>query len=218
MRVDEKVRYTYGMSDSEIVLVVVGAVLGFLVAQGNEYLRLRREEKRAIGRALKTLLLVRRYLYALKLAREMLTKHLTPPAQQMAQALNLTHTFMPNPTGLLGKYEEAIDIVSGIKPLLGAKLARKTELLPFVIRYTQMATQIAAQNEQASTLWLMMDKHIIDLYKLDDLILELAELHAIETHDEVRRHIEEPVIPPFDIQNFFTEIGKAIQKPDLPQK
>ena len=91
---------------SEIVLLVVGALVGLLVGQSNEYLRLQREEKRAIGRALKIMLVIRRYFYAMKMLKELAAKYFNATAHQMIQFQNLAQAFaLPSTQGMLGKYE-----------------------------------------------------------------------------------------------------------------
>src|ERR1051325_2599002 len=199
---------------SEVVLLVVGAVVGLLAGQGNELLRLRREEKRAIGRALKTMLVIRRHMFALKRLKE-LTEPFNLTAQQMAQVQHVIQSFIfPSMQGMLGKYEEAIDVVSGVKPLLGFSLAQKTQLAPVLMQYTGAVMQ----HEQVSALWLTLEGHISDLPALDRLILNLAKLHSIDMQDKVRRHLEKAMPLPDDAEKAFKEFTQTIQKSAAPQK
>ena|ERR1044071_839368 len=200
---------------SEVILLVVGALVGLLAGQGSEWLRLRREEKRAIGRALKTVLYVRDYLYSIKRSKEIIKEYYNPPSQHIVQFQLFMQAFiLPNAAALVGKYEEAIDVVSGVKPLLGLRLAKQTELVPTIMRMAQ----ITSLDEKTSTEWLRLETHISDPSTLDDLILELAELHSIDMRHEVRRKLDEPPAVPSDFENFFKESAKTIQKPDTPQR
>lgn len=208
-----QVRYNFGMS--QIVLLVVGALVGLLAGQGSEWLRLRREEKQAIGRALKTLLYVRDYLYSLKRTKEIIKEHANLPSQQIVQfQYFMQAVILPSARNLVGKYEEAIDVVSGFKPLLGLRLAKQTELVPTIMRIAQLV----GQSEQASTAWLSLETHISDPSILDNLILDLAELHSIDMRYEVRRQLEEILSVPSDFENFFKENAKATQNSEPTQK
>lgn len=172
----------------------LGTLLGWLLGQGGEVIRLKREERRAIGRALKTLLVVRDYLESLKMTQDLIRKQINPPPQQVIQYQAVAHKLtLPSAEVLFGKYEEAIDVVSGVKPLLGVRLVKETMRLPLLMRYADIAKNF----EEVSTFWLDVEKHISDPSKLDKLILELAELHGIETRDDVQSYLSEPVkLPP----------------------
>ncbi|HYP00841.1 MAG TPA: hypothetical protein VER76_11675 [Pyrinomonadaceae bacterium] len=187
---------------SDFIKLLVGAVVGFIIAQGSELLRLRREEKRAMGRALKTVMYVREYLLALKLAKDTIKAHANMPAQQIAQFQIFMQVYLlPTAEKLTGKYEEAIDVVSGVRPVLGLRLAKRTELVPMILRYTQLM----GVSEQAAEIWLRLESHVSDPSNLDDLILEVAELHSIETRDDVKSFLSKPVEIPPDIEKLLKE-------------
>jgi hypothetical protein len=199
---------------SQVLILVIGAVLGLLAGQGSELLRLRREEKRAIGRALKTLLYIRHNLRAIKESIADIKELFSIPSQQLIQFQQSVLTFLlPNMEGLEGRYQEAIDVVSGVNPLLGFQLAKKTELLPTIMR----AMQAVGLTEQVSTIWLNMEADISDPSILDDLILELAELHSIDTRYEVKRHLDDNQALASDIANRIKEQVKALKNTQQSQ-
>lgn len=185
-------------------MAVIAALLGWLLGQGNELLRIRREEHRAIGRALKTLILVRDHLKAVEVTTGLLKAQLNPESQQLVQFQIFAQTFIrPVAEGLMKSYDEAIDIVSGVKPLLGVRLAKRTELLPMIRRYLELAVQ----SEQASTLWLNLKEHVSNPSGLDRLIIELAELHGIQTRDDVQSYLKKPFNLPFDVDKMLERLS-----------
>lgn len=100
----------------------LGAVaLGWLLAELGQHWRMRREDRRAFGRALSFVLEVQRQVYTLcELIRDATFAQL---AEADRQAFNASLQRAATTIVSAGsKFEEAVDLVAGVDPLLGARV------------------------------------------------------------------------------------------------
>jgi hypothetical protein len=183
-----------------VIYTLSGALGGWLLSEVSQVIRLRRDERRAIGRALTDLMLIRRHITAAKEVAKMFSQHTTFTPQEQLQAQIVANNFLPDMENLRNRYEESVKVVSGIRPILGFSLNQQDYLLPMIERLRLFA----AQDEQSSAAWPALEPHLSDTSALDSIITELAWLHSIKTWYDVRHHLKEPLGPlPPDVENLF---------------
>lgn len=184
-----------------VIYTLSGALIGWLLSEFSQVIRLRREERRAVGRVLTDLMLIRRRITAAKEVAEMFSQHTAFTPQEQLYAQIVTNDFMPdNMENLRKRYEESVKVVSGIRPMLGFSLNQQDYLLPMIERLRMFA----AQYEQSSAAWPALEPHLTDTSYLDSIIAELAWLHSFRTWYDVRHHLKETLGPlPADVENLF---------------
>jgi hypothetical protein len=203
------------LADPQMVAVLtmtgtlLGIVLGFGLNEASYYLRTRREDRRTISKTLAELLEVRHVLRYLPLAVQTLKKILPTdiPAHDEVMLRNFLWTFLPNVDGMQKRYEDAVSAVAAFLPVLAFDLRSKDMIGPLLGR---LRSTLPIQ-PAAAPIWLKMEDQLVSfsLPKLEELIQELAELHGIETAEEVRARLEEKFEPLQELEKFFREILSA---------
>jgi hypothetical protein len=205
------------MSNWTLILPLVGVVVGWVLNEFSHVFRLRREERRAIGRVLSDLIGIRRHLLAVKVMAEQIGKHGNFSAQEQVYFQWIIDSFMPELEDFHNKYQESVKIVSGIRPVLGFWLGLQDQSRPVIRRIRE----VMAINEQASTKWLELSPHLTDTESLDGIIVKLARLHGWRTLYNVKNHLKEPLRElPFDLERLLKEeaANKSEQGPSVEQK
>jgi len=193
-----------------MVGTLLAVILGFSLNEVSSLIRTRREDRRTISKTLAELLEVRHFLRFLPLTVETLKK-IVPgpiPAHDEVMLRHVLWTLIPNTEGMQKRYEDAVTAVSAFLPLLAFDLRSKDMIGPFLGRL-RGAIPI---EPNAAPLWLKMEDEIvrIALPKLEELIQELADLHRMETADNVRTLLKQPFEPPREFENLLRETFAAM--------
>jgi hypothetical protein len=175
---------------SKPVALLVAGLFGWLFNETSNVIRLRREERRAIGRALSDLIIIRRHVLAAKKVAKTIRGLTKFSSQEHLYFQIAIDQLFPNDEGLQNRYEESIKVVMGIKPLLGFELAQQRTLIPMLGRLKQ----ISAMSEEASEAWSGLAEHIEDTTNLDELINTLAWYHGWRTWLKVKQHLRTPLM------------------------
>lgn len=174
---------------SKLLPLIAAALFGWLFSEGSNVIRLRREEHRAIGRALSDLIIIRRHILAVKeIVKKVRELNKFSPREQLFFQIAID-LFIPKDEGLQSRYEESMRVMTGIKPLLGYELVSQGQLL------STMGTlkQLSATNDDTASAWEELAGHIEDTSYLDDLIIRLAWSHGWRTWFGVKRHLRTPL-------------------------
>lgn len=188
-----------------MVGTLLGLIAGFGLNELSHLVRIRRDDRRTIARALAELLAVRHLLRSLPLAVEALKKTLpgTIAAHEEVTLRRVLRTFVPVPEGMQERYEEAVSAVSAFLPVLAFDLRFRDMIGPF-LEFLNGAIPIEPRD---ATFFLKLEDEIVRLAipKLEELIQELANLHGRKTAKEVRKLLTKTVEPLEEIESFLTK-------------
>ncbi len=169
--------------------LLAAALVGWLFNEASHVIRLRREERRAIGRLLSDLIIIRRHILSVKeIVKRIRELNKFSPQEELFFQIAIDQIF-PKDEGLQSRYEESSKIVIGIKPLLGFELIAQGQLLQVISRLKE----ISAINEETADLWEEVGGHLEDTSQLEELINMLAWSHGWQTWLKVKRHVREPL-------------------------
>lgn len=129
--------YTF---DLNYVIPLVGVIIGWFLNGISQLLRLRREDRRAIGRALADLMEIRHNLLGVKKISEELIRRFNIPPQDQIVFRNLLDSILPNLESLHKRYEENVNTIASTEPLLGFRLRSKDSLAPALRRLRSIAS------------------------------------------------------------------------------
>src|SRR5437660_7606482 len=116
------------MKDLDFLRTLLSVALGWLLAEAGLWLRTRREDRRAIGRALANLLLIRERLYMIRIMTQKLQTIVATDAHEILKMQHFLDTFLPDSPGLKEQYEDALKTLSGSRPLLAESLYKQVSL------------------------------------------------------------------------------------------
>jgi hypothetical protein len=179
-------------------LPLAGVALGWGLNQGGQWLIFRRDERKAIGRALADLLEIRHRLLAIPKAVEAMSAKLGMPTGAQAPMKVAFGVLFPSDQGLTKRYEEAVNLVAGTNPILAYRLRSQDLIGPFLHQIRALALQ---DGPQSVTMFATVEDH---LYRqltphLERLIRELAKQHGWRTWRETSRRLTEPFEAPEEL-------------------
>ncbi len=187
-------------------LAAVG--LGWALHELSDVFKLKREDRRAAGKALAELLEVCHAIRAVPLVMAELRKRIPIPleAEEAVRAVfaSLVAKAME---GVPERYNEAIDSLSGRLPLLAFQLRAKDQLDPFL---DHARAVIPPADPDASTMFRQMEDNLRQrlLPVLDRLVLKLARLHGWRTWFLVKRMLQAPDKPSSEVSDLLDSLLK----------
>ncbi len=205
-------------------LVAVG--LGWLLHEISDHSKIRREDRRAVGKALAELLEVCHGIRAIpQYVQDMRKKYSIAPGD-VAMLRQVLETLLPGVDQLQERYNDAIDGVSGRLPLLAFQLRSKDVFNPTFRQLRQIALQ---QNPEQAGLWFAFEDETlcVVLPQLDKLVLRLARLHGWLTWWRVRSTLKEPFTLPKEFEELISRMqaiaasaspGSGAQSPGKTEK
>ena len=191
------------------LLPVAGVAVGWGLNQCGQWLTFRRDERKAIGRALADLLEVRHRLLGIPKVVEAMSSKLNMPADARAPLKVAFGALFPPDEGLAKRYEESVNLVAGTNPILAFRLRSQDVVGPFLHQLRALALQ---DGPQTMALFGTIEDHLFRHLTphLERLIRELAKLHGWKTQFETNRRLKQP----FEAPEEFWDVLKAA----LPQE
>jgi len=176
-------------------LPLAGVAVGWGLNQCGQWFVFRRDERKAIGRALTDLLEVRHRLLAIPKTVTLMAAKLNLPADAHAPLKMALGALFPQDEGLAKRYEESVSLVSGMNPILGFRLRSQDMGGALLQRLRTMASQ---DSPQTVTMFSKMEDHLVDhlLPHLEVLILELAWKHSWRTWWKTKTRLKETLEMP----------------------
>jgi hypothetical protein len=171
--------------DLKDALPIVGVAAGWALNEVSQLFRVRREDRKAVGRALADLLEIRHRLIMVPKAVEELSKRFPIPEQGQVFIGHALATLMPT-EALTKRYEESVSLVAGVDPLLGFRLQSQDLVSPLI---SQM--RAAALNSGSAAAWQKFERWFLEqlVPELDKTVLDVAWLHGIVTWFRTRRRL-----------------------------
>jgi hypothetical protein len=194
-------------------LGLAGVALGWGLNQCGQWLVFRRDERKALGRALADLLEVRHRLLALPKALEAMTSKLGMPTDAKAPLTVILGALFPRDEGLTKRYEESVNLVAGTNPVLAYRLRSQDMVGPYLHQLRALAAQ---DGLQSMALFATIDEHLLRHLTphLERLIRELAKRHGWRTRWETNKRLQEPFEVP---EELWQALRSAIsQSPPAP--
>lgn len=197
-----------------------GILLGFGLNELSTFIKVRREDRRIVGRALAELLEVRFQLLFHRGVVKEIIKLLPVKISAYDELMIQTHLvpkLLPNPAeGLTQRYNDAVTAVSGVLPTL-AYVLRSKDLAASVLE--RMQTIVPVPPEAAPYVINLQDKAIeVGVSKLDELIRELAKLHGRKSAKEVEPILRGQTEIPADVIKFVADQALAAKAAEEAQR
>ncbi len=171
-------------------------------------LRLRREDRRAIGRALANLMEIRHRLLGVKRISDEVTERFKLSPQERLSSKSFLENILPDLQNLSEGYEKCVDTIASADPLLAFQLRSKDLLNPYI---SQIGS-IASMDENSAAIWSRIEAQLIELAnpEFERLILRLSRLHSWRTWFYARRYVKKP----FEIPPEFEKLMSCIADQD----
>ena len=165
---------------------LIAVIAGWFLNEMSSILRVRREDRCLIGRALSELMEVRLNTKLIPKAMHFLRRNFPGPLPPEADLLlrNFVTSFIPNPKDLEKRYNDAVSSVAGRFPALAYELRSKDQFGP-IVRHLR---SIVGSDPAAVKAWLNVEDKLSQTTTplLDDLILRLAKHHGRSTLQEIK--------------------------------
>lgn len=197
--------------DLKDALPVLGVAIGWCLNELSQLWRARREDRKAIGRALSDLLLIRHRLLGIPKVVEELSKRLSIPEPAQVLLGHILSSWIPV-DALTKRYEEAVTLVSGIDPLLGFRL-RSQDL---VSTLTAQLRAVALNDLGSVSAWPKFDRWFLEqiVPELDRMVLDVARgfswLAWIRTRRRLKRAFE---LPPGALESLISTLQATSPQP-----
>jgi hypothetical protein len=194
---------------------MAGLMIGFALNELSTLIKLRRDDRRVIGKALAELLEVRFMLLLRPTAINSLKASLPAVKFSAHDEFMIRKAFsflVPDSEGLHKRYDEAVSAVSGILPLLAFELRSKDIMAPVLQR---MRENLPITPELAPY-FIAIEDMVLETAapKLGELIEELAKLHGWKSSKKVKKILTTPFELPEEIKkNLAVQVmaAKAIE-------
>jgi hypothetical protein len=190
-------------------LPLAGVAVGWGLNQCGQWFVFRRDERKAIGRALADLLEVRHRLLAIPKVVEAMSAKLGMPADAQTPLKVVFGALFPSDEGLAKRYEESVSLVAATNPVLGFRLRSQDVVGPFLHQLRALALR---DGPQSVALLGTMENHMLSHLAphLERLIRELAKRHGWRTWWETNRRLKQPFDAP---EEFWEALKAAIPSP-----
>lgn len=169
---------------------VLSLILGWLLNELGQLFRLRREERKAFGRAIADLLEIRHELKSFNVIFGEIKKRLPVSPNDEFVARKFLEDFIPQTENLQERYNEAVTLIASIDPLLGFRLRSKDQFKPFL----RKLRPLLENDESTKSFIAQFEDKVSDKFaeNLEKLILDLAKAHRWKTWWKVRRRFSKP--------------------------
>lgn len=116
-------------------LAILGVIVGWLLKEASETLRVQREERAALGRIVADLLEIRHNFLGVKAVRRILHELGMPPQMGMQLEMylkGLMKTLLPHLQNLPVNYNKAVDVIAERNPVLAFRLRHQDGSSAFI--------------------------------------------------------------------------------------
>lgn len=201
--------------DLKDALPIIGVGLGWCLNELSQLWRARREDRKAMGRALTDLLLLRHRLLAVPKAVDELSKRFPIPEQGQTVLGHILSSWIPI-EALTKRFEDAVTLVSGIDPVLGFRL-RSQDLLATLTAQLRVA---ALNDPKSVCAWPEFERWLLEqiVPDLDRMVLDVARGHGWLTWFKTNRRLKRGLEFPLGALDGLTstlqaQIRRAAEKP-----
>lgn len=201
------------MNTIQVITPLIGVVIGAALTGIGSYLRERKEQKRAIARALADLLEVRHHVVGIEVILHELKNRIQIPEDAIPVLRTLLDKLIPVDEDVHKRYDEAVTLLAGIDPLLAFRMRSKNTLPNLVSAIRGIAAENGATSKQIE----LFESIILSATSpaLDEAVLELAHNHSLLTGRKVKKLLESRNRIPRELEALINSVVEtAINGPD----
>jgi hypothetical protein len=169
----------------QLVLPLVGVVLGAVLSGVGGYLKHRNERKRVIARALSDLLEIRHRFVGVDAIFQETKKHTHVPADAAVMLREFFGKMLEIDDETQKRYRDALDALAGIDPVLAFRLRSKDQVPNLIRSIKDAALRYGASSAEVSQVEPILREFAVPA--LNDAVLELAGYHSSRTKQEVEK-------------------------------
>jgi len=182
------------LSLGNIISAVVGAFVVWMFNEIAKKFQMSRERRAYVGRALSNLLELRHRIRAMEDAIQLLMSHFDLSKDQEPAMRVILEQVIPQSDEYLGRYEEAIELLSESDPLVAFDLRTKAQIPRLLATLRTMGAHQGTTEVDMIFFEKQFKRMIIP--HLEAAIMILAKLHGRSTLRQVNRMLNAPIEMP----------------------
>lgn len=194
----------------EHIFPIITLLLGWFLNSFAPIFQERRDNRKALGKAIADLLEIRYDLYARQIAMGELKKigSLTPNDERVVWGM--LSKALPQPPDLSKRYDEAVTLIAGSEPLLGFQLRSKDYISKIGSILTQIETQAGQSISMISEMEAQMYRAAIP--HINEVVADLSRRHGLFTGFQTRRFLKKEVTMPQEAEDLMSSLKVEIEK------
>lgn len=195
--------------DEKYWLPLIGVAVGWILNQLGQWFVFRREERKAIGKALADLLDIRHRLLGMAKAVDALSHRFGIPVEAKPMIRTVFEQFFPPDADLGKRYNESVGLVSASNPVLGFRLRSQDMVSPML---SQLRAAAVSNGPEGGLFFAKLETELMRHVEphFEQLIKLLARQHGWLTWWTVRGLLAKPLSVP---EELLTTLAEAIPKP-----
>jgi hypothetical protein len=197
------------MEELKYLIPVVSLIIGWLLNEFSQRLRMRSSDRRAIARALADLLEIRHQTFGMKAILDEFGKRYNLLNNFQLILSNFFVNFLPSTEELHKRYDNTVDAVASADPVLGYQLRSKDILDPWL----RTLRTVASNDATVSNLWPQFESQLMQMIKspLEEAIRKLSRQHGLRTCLRVNRILKRPFSLDKEIEEYLNEIDSHLK-------
>lgn len=194
----------------EHILPILTLLLGWSLNSLAPIFQERRDNRKAVGKALADLLEIRHDLFARQLMMEQVKTLCALAAVDERIAFGVLTKCLPQPNHLSKRYDEAVTLIASSNPLLGFQLRSKD----YISKVSSMLSQIENQAGQSISMFSEMEAQVyrIAIPHINEVIVDLSREHGFFTGFRIRRFLKKGMIVPKEAEDLLSSLKAEIEK------
>jgi hypothetical protein len=194
---------------------LVSAAVGWILHEMSDTIKVRREDRRAVGKVLAELLEIRHQWRSIPTYFAEIRRLIALPPEVVAVISSAVNQILaPMLSKMEERYNEAIDSIKGSLPILAFELRGKDALRSTFDQLRSLAASDAAAIAALPTVEFTLTQEAMPL--LEELLLKLAWIHGLGTWIKVRRRLRKKEDTQSDAGKIMEAVFKALGMPFPP--
>lgn len=186
----------------EQLSAVLALFIGWLLSELSHRLHQRSEERKPLARAIADLLEIRHRTRAVTVVLGELKKRFSVPPDAEGVIRKMVQDCIPQTEVLRDRYNEAVDLIAGVDPILAFRLRSKDEFTPLLQKFRALL----AADQSGKSLALQIEEKLCTIFlkNLEEVTVELARAHGLRTWWRIRRRFAKPEDISREVADFFS--------------
>lgn len=197
-----------------IIGPIIGILLGWLLNEASQLVKLRREDKRQLGKVITELLEIYHATNVLKQVSTLMKKEFDLPKDMHLQVNHFLGSVILNLANRQKQYEDAVNSIALADPVLAFKLRSQDQAMPFFHHMRNvMLGDPKVTTEMTEWVQLFGDKFNEMLTgKINRQILGLSRKHGWGTWLRARKFLNRTDEIPADLTGLINELKRIVEK------
>jgi hypothetical protein len=195
------------------LIPVLGVVVGWALNEFSHVFKIRQQNKQPISRALVELLELHYRTFSNRQIQKLLKENLALSDEVQSIVTDYLEKLLPSLGDLSKRYNEAVDAVASVDPMLAFQL-RSKDAMPSIFQTIRSAIQT---DQLVIQQWRQFEPQLENLVSpiLEEFLLALAKRCGWSTYFSVRRYVRKTNSPPKEMQQFIDKLV-VLMKPMIP--